>query len=135
MKDGPEGANFTSALKVIEVGTDDHGKPITSCAIVPVDAEPARAGKRAGARLTPDQNRFLDILNDAVLDAPAEHKTTIDGQIAVSREWLKMCCISKGWFDEADSDGRRRTRISNFINKLAGKKRVGANKLYVWPIS
>jgi AAA domain len=132
MKDGPEGATFTSSLQVVEVGTDQTGKPITSCAIAPI--APASASKSAGGRLTADQNRFLDILNDAVLDAPAEHKTTIGGALAISREWLKMCCISKGWFDEADGDNARRARVSNFINKLAGKKRVGANKLYVWPV-
>jgi hypothetical protein len=36
-KDGPEGASFTSALEVVEVGTDDHGEPITSCVIVPAE--------------------------------------------------------------------------------------------------
>ena len=134
MKDGPEGASFTSVLKVIEVGTRDDGKAITSCAVVPVDAPRASAGKKAGARLTADQTRFLDILNDAVLDAPAEHKTTIGGAVAISREWLKMCCIAKGWFDEADSENVRRAKVSNFVNKLAGKKRIGADKLYVWTV-
>ena len=38
-KDFAEGARFVSALKVIEVGTDDDGQPMTSCIIVPVDGD------------------------------------------------------------------------------------------------
>jgi hypothetical protein len=79
--------------------------------------------------------RSADVfLNDAVLDAPNEHKTTVGGQLAISREWLKQCCVSKGWFDEADSENLRRAKVSNFINKLAGKRVVGTDKLYVWPV-
>jgi hypothetical protein len=59
MKDGPEGANFTSRLEVIEVGTNDLGKPITSCAIVPSDA----AVVETGPKLTKTQQLAYDALN------------------------------------------------------------------------
>jgi hypothetical protein len=45
MKDGAEGASFTSALKLVEVGTSDKGKPITSCAIIPVEGDAAAKAK------------------------------------------------------------------------------------------
>jgi hypothetical protein len=134
MKDGAEGARFTSTLKVIEVGTDDAGQPITSCAIVPIEAAAASASSRA-SNLTGNQRRFIDILAEAVIDAPAEHKTTSNvprGAIAVSREWLKMCCKSKGWFDDEASESNNRAKVSNMINALAGKHRIGASSLYVW---
>jgi hypothetical protein len=52
MKDGAEGASFASALKVVEVGTDDEGQPITSCAIVEVDAATAaKTAKPKGPKL------------------------------------------------------------------------------------
>jgi hypothetical protein len=132
MKDGPEGTTFTSALKMVEVGTNNKGKPITSCAIVETEAISTAAKK--GPRLTADQRRFLDILNDAILDAPSEHKTTVGGCHAISREWLKQCCISKGLFDEGEKENARRSKVSRFINSLAGKRCMGANKLYVWPV-
>jgi AAA domain len=134
MKDGPEGASFTSSLQVIEVGTDDFGKPITSCAIVPIAPAPASTNKGAGG-LSANQRRFLDILTDALLDPPPEHKTTINipgGAVAISREWLKTCCIAKGWIEEADSN--RRQKINNMINALAGKHLIGASSLYVWSV-
>jgi hypothetical protein len=136
MKDGAEGAKFTSALKLVEVGTDEHAQAITSCAIIPVEATTASisAGKRAGSRITPNQQRFLDILRDAVLDAPDKHKTTVNipgGRVAVSREWLKMCCISKGWLED-DGSNKGRAKFSGMINALAGKRIIGTSKLFVW---
>src|SRR5262249_46096693 len=113
-------------------GVRDDGKPITSCVAVPVERTPAPAKSRTG--LTANQHRFLDILAEAILDAPAEHKTTIGGAVAVSREGRKMCCIAKGWLDEADSDNKRRAKLSNVVNALAGKRQVGVNKLYVWAV-
>jgi AAA domain len=133
MKDGPEGARFASALKVIEVGIDDEERPITSCVIEPIEGDAApKAGK--SARLTGNQNRFLDILRDAIVDAPHEHKTTADipgGRTAVSRQWLKMCCISKGWLDD-DGGNKTRAKFSEMINTLAGKRIIGTTRLYVW---
>jgi hypothetical protein len=132
MKDGPEGAIFTSRLEQIEVGTDDAGKPITSCIVVPVEPAPPSTKKKTG-RLSANQRRFLDILNDAILDAPPQHTTTTDipaGRIAISREWLKMQCIAKGWIDEADNSLRQ--KINNMINALAGKRVIGASSIYVW---
>jgi|tagenome__1003787_1003787.scaffolds.fasta_scaffold20982690_5 hypothetical protein len=132
MKDGPEGAHFTSALKIVEVGIDDDGEAMTSCVIVPELDAPQSAGK--SARVTANQNRFLDILHEAVLDAPDSHKTRFNipgGRTAISRDWLKMCCISKGWLDDDDSN-RSRAKLSEMINTLAGKRIIGASKLHVW---
>ena len=39
MKDGPEGDQINSRLEAVEVGTDDDGDPITSCVVVPVEAQ------------------------------------------------------------------------------------------------
>jgi hypothetical protein len=41
MKDGEEGETIVSRLKVVEVGTDNEGEPITSCVVVPVEGAPA----------------------------------------------------------------------------------------------
>jgi AAA domain len=37
MKDGPEGAVIVSRLEQVQVGIDQDGDPITSCAVIPVD--------------------------------------------------------------------------------------------------
>jgi AAA domain len=137
MKDDQPGQPLNCRLEVVQVGTDDDEDPITSCVVVPVDTPTPKPNSGHGGRLTSEQNRFLDILKDAVLDAPAQHKTTSGiprGQVGISREWLKTCCNAKGWFDESDTPSARRSKVTNFINKLAGKHRVGATKLFVWPV-
>jgi hypothetical protein len=132
MKDGAEGAGFVSALKVIEVGVDDAGQPITSCVIEAVEhAAPITTSR---PKLTANQSRFVDILREAVLDAPDDHKTTANipgGCTAISREWLKMCCAAKGWV-ENDGSSRSRAKVSEMINALAGKRIIGTTNLYVW---
>jgi hypothetical protein len=61
-KDGPEGEMIVSSLLTVEVGVDEEGDAITSCVIVPSNAEPARASP---ARLTPNQQTMLTILKSA----------------------------------------------------------------------
>jgi hypothetical protein len=134
MKDDLPAEPFCCRLERVEIGRDDEGGASTSCIVVPVDAGPASASTRA-SKLTASQARFLDILADAVLDAPAEHKTASGipgGRLAISREWLKTCCKSKGWFDPKASENNNRAKVSNMINALAGKRLIGANALYVW---
>jgi hypothetical protein len=66
MKDGPEGATFTSRLEVIEVGTDIRtGKPITSCIIVPVEDS---APTKKGPKLTGDAKLALDLLHGLIAE-------------------------------------------------------------------
>jgi len=135
MKDGEAGAVIGSRLEPVLLGTDDDGDPQASCVIVSADVAAASASIGASIRMTANQRRFLDIMNDALIDAPAEHKTKSGipgGQIAISREWLKMCCKSKGWFDTGASENNNRAKVSNMLNALAGKRLVGLSSLFVW---
>ena len=136
MKDGQPGAPFACRLESVELGKDDDGDTISSCVVVPADLASAGAGKGAGKKFTANQARFLDILAAAIRDAPEQHRTSIDipeGRIAISREWLKMCCIEKGWLDE-DGGNKSRAKFSEMINALAGKHLVGCSKLFVWSV-
>jgi hypothetical protein len=74
MKDGEPASPFACRLEPVELGVDDDGDPMNSCAIEPADLTSASTGTGA-SKLTGSQARFLDILTGAVLDAPAEHKT------------------------------------------------------------
>jgi hypothetical protein len=133
MKDGDASAPMASKLERIDLGKDDDGDTITSCIVVPVDVVPASKSTRAN--LTGNQTRFLDILREASDDAPAEHKTKSnipDGRTAISREWLKTCCLSQGWFDTEASENNRRAKLSNMINALAAKRLIGAIGLFIW---
>jgi hypothetical protein len=133
MKDSPAGQPLACRLEAVDVGACADGDTITSCVVVPVDGAPS-AGKSAGIHTTDNQKRFIDILRDAVLDVPDVHKCTHDipgGRTAISREWLKMCLVSKGWLEDSDSN-KSRAKASEMINTLAGKRIVGASRLFVW---
>jgi hypothetical protein len=62
-KDGEDGLKIGFALHPVQVGTYDSGKPMTSCVVVPVEAEPP-ASKRF--RLPRGQHMFLKVLDDAI---------------------------------------------------------------------
>jgi hypothetical protein len=134
MKDGEPAPPFSCHLKLMDdLGIDDDGDPITSCVITPAQSTPS-ASPRA-SKLTGSQARFLDILVEATIDAPEAHKTKAGipcGRTAISREWLKTCCKSKGWFDPAATENNNRAKVSNMINALAGKRLIGVNTLYIW---
>jgi len=63
MKDGAAGDVIASRLKVVEVGKDQDGEPITSCVIEPADVAPIVAASEA--RLTPNQKTMFRILHAA----------------------------------------------------------------------
>jgi hypothetical protein len=132
MKDDESGATIASKLERVEVGADSDGDTLASCVIVPVDADAINASNAAGKRLTANQARFLDILRDAMDDVPVQHKASVQGHHAVSREWVKICCKAQGWFDPEASDANNRAKVSNMLNGLAGKHVVGLTSLFVW---
>jgi AAA domain len=66
MRDGPEGTIVTGVAKVIEVGVDGNGKPLSSLVIVPVD-KPAEVHKRR------DWPRGLIVFRDALSEAILSH--------------------------------------------------------------
>jgi AAA domain-containing protein len=72
MKDGEPAPPFACRLEAVEIGMRVDGKPATSCVVVEAELPAAPLGKRAS--VTADQQRFLDILADAILDAPEVHE-------------------------------------------------------------
>jgi hypothetical protein len=65
LKDGEDGLKIGFELQSVTIGSNDDGKPITSCVVVPAQEESSRTGKRT--RLPPGQFKFLKLLDDAIL--------------------------------------------------------------------
>ena len=63
MKDGPDGDTWASRLEVVDLGADDDGDAITSCVVVPTDAD-----AKPTAKLSPDQRRAIDVLRNCIVD-------------------------------------------------------------------
>lgn len=64
MKDGEDGAKFGFKLEVLQVGVDDDGDAITSCAVVPVDFAPVQkeTSDRGLKRRGKIENHVLDVV-------------------------------------------------------------------------
>jgi hypothetical protein len=82
-KDGEVGLQFLSRLKVVEIGTDQDGDPITSCVVEAVDAtETPKAARAPVAKSTPAQQRLLmAVIAEAINEAGEEFRLSADGPI------------------------------------------------------
>jgi hypothetical protein len=136
-KDMAEGATLASRLEVVELGLDQDGDPITSCVCVPVSGN-AGAPQTKRSKLTDNQRRFMEILQIAIIEAPADLKGTAvvpPGQKAVTRDMLKRYCVANGWVEDGTSEKERnkaRAKISEMLNALAGKHLIGLTDQLVW---
>jgi hypothetical protein len=138
-KDMAEGATLQSRLKVVDLGLDQDGDPITSCVCVSASGS-AGAQLTKRSKLTDNQRRFMDILQIAIIETPADLKGTAvvpPGQQAVTRDMLNRYCVSKGWVAKGETkeeQARARAKISEMLNTLAGKAVIGLSEHYVWKV-
>ena len=72
----PEGAVITSRLETVDLGEDQDGDQITSCVVLPADAEPATAPIMPVAKLAPAAKIALTALSEAILDSGVLNATT-----------------------------------------------------------
>ena len=67
MKDGEEGATLTSCLKIIDLGIDQYGEPITSGVLLPTEASTVEAGSTEVLPSGSNNKIALDALTKALL--------------------------------------------------------------------
>jgi AAA domain len=112
MKDGPEGAIFTSRLEVIEVGTDLAGKPITSCAIAPIE----NAATAKGPKLSGDAKLAFEVLQDLI----AESGEAITSSHAPANTRGVSLSLWREYFYNAHTGDKQGTKKKAF-QRAAGK--------------
>lgn len=131
MKDGPEGIETLSRLKVITLGQDDNGEYISSCVIEPVEAETVEATaakKRNGnSRLSPKDKIVFDILAGALAlhgrpppepngDGP-EHEGIPPSATVISTELLRRLYLAKTNIN-GQTEHVRRVALNRSIERL-----------------
>jgi hypothetical protein len=140
--DSDEGECVAFTLESVELGACETAsaevpRKVFTAPVVVGSPDAPLTGARNGARkLNANQQRFVDILTTAAIEAPANVKdmdTIPSGITAVDRDMLKRYLVTKGWTEEVESNKSRAT-ISNMINALAGKKVIGVTKHHVWVI-
>jgi hypothetical protein len=141
-KDGETGLQLVSRLKVIEIGVDQDGDPITSCVIECVDA-PASAPKAlAKGRRSEEIEMIKRALSDAYarLADGVEPSLGFDGALVrkVPVERLRDEVRSRGFLETDDGDKLTSTARSNFRRAkaylIADKRFIEADKQF-WRLS
>lgn len=128
VKDGEDGATHQFRLDVIELGADDDGEPMTSCVVVPAQAEPvdrSRARRPTGA----NQRIVLDALGQLLREPrscgragapPTRPCITLDEVLDKIAPQLAV------------EPKRRRERVQQAITGLQSARLVKANEGWLW---
>jgi hypothetical protein len=82
-KDGEVGLQFLSRLKVVEIGIDQDGDPITSCVIEAVDATEVPTAARApvAKSIAAQQRLLMAVIVEAIDGTGEEFRSSVDGPI------------------------------------------------------
>jgi hypothetical protein len=133
MKDGAEGVTFTSSLQVIDVGTDENGKTISSCVIAPLEGQaPAAKAKRA-VKVPKNAMLALNALRDAVADyGQRVANAHVPAVNVVTLEQWRTYAYRRGLGGE--EAGSRQKAFVRAAETLAGSSLVGIWEPYTWPV-
>jgi hypothetical protein len=136
-KDGETGLQFVSRLKVVEIGSDQDGDPITSCVIEALDAPAAAARVPAKGRMSD-----IEMIKRAIVDAygrltdRVEPSPGFDGALVrkVPVDKLRGEIKSRGFLETDDDDKLTSTARSNFrrakTDLIAAKRFIEADKQF-----
>lgn len=115
-RDGKTGDRFCFQLEVIDVGTDEDGDSLTSCALVTTEVQQTKKKKD----ISPQARRALDILRNCMIDkgqirhVRADMPKVICVKILEYREYLRQEKISTS--DNPDSENKAITRSIDALN-------------------
>jgi len=133
MKDGVEGDEIVSVLKVVDVGTDADGDAITSCAVVPSDAPASTKAKQP--KLTSAAKIALDLLRKAVDEAghlpPACNHIPAERRVVHEDLWRRYCY--EGMISDSDKQDARQKAFKRASEQLQAARLVGVWDGLVWP--
>lgn len=133
LKDGAEGDVIASHLEAVEIGADEDGNPVTSCAVVP--AEPAYADRKTGLKVSPVPrvafDQLLECLADSGAAAPPSDRIPAGVKTVTLSEWKER--LSKVGIINAEGNPReqfRRIRVT-----LQTARAIGVWEDFVWAVT
>jgi hypothetical protein len=132
MKDDEAGKTVVSELKVIDLGPDDDGEPMTSCVIIPLTA--AGAGTKPGKKLSPLQLAALRALTDCLADMgkvpPASNHIPNAVPCVTMDEWREYL-FNQNVINRA---GAYREQFRRLHVALKNAGRIGIWNEFVWAV-
>ena len=129
MKDGAEGAVIGSRLERVELGIDDDGDEMSSCVVVPAEAEkPVKTNLPAAAKLA------LRALHEALADfgtlPPASNHIPSNTRTTTRTRWREYC-DAKTVTDSTNPDSKRKAFV-RAAEKLQELNFIGVWQDQVW---
>ncbi|HEU0156799.1 MAG TPA: AAA family ATPase [Stellaceae bacterium] len=141
MRDGAAGAQAYSRLAVVEVGYDDNGDPILSCAIVPADPPAAQSNAKPKGTKPPSPmaSKFFGALGDAIA-AHGQKMPASAGRLALTKERWEAEAIRLGLLDQIPTDrekmraaqNRRDAILSKYRRELIAANWLACNDKLLW---
>ncbi len=128
-RDGATGELLNFNLKVIELGTDADGDPITSCVIEATDRKPAKT-------TTAKQRRALEALNNVVVDhgqpAPDATHYPAKAQVVPVDQWRQQL-FNAGVLDQSAANPR--ADFKRLKDQLAERGLIGEWNSLMWAVN
>jgi hypothetical protein len=133
MKDGPEGTQIVSQLKVVDLGRDDYDEPICSCVICATEGA-APTQPSAKKKLAPAQQRALSLLAEAIAKTGTVPPTCdhIPPNVSCVPEALWRDYCYAGQISESDKPDAKRQAFNRSAKLLISFGHVGKWNDLVW---
>lgn len=123
----PTDGQFPFALKVVELGMNRRGKPVTTCIVEPSDEAPMVAG----ARLSGHVGRAIQVLADLIArTGEAGFNGAPPGARSVPEDWWREEFYQKA-MPGAEQEAKRKA-FRRSADQLISAKQVGMNNGRVW---
>ena len=129
MKDGPYGDVIASALEVETVGQDEDGEDITSCVVVPTDAQ--TSSKRDIPKSARTAFKLLEkAIEDTDEPAPTSNHIPRGTRTSSICLWRRYCYA--GMVAESDKPDSKQKAFVRAVKKLQEIGAIGIWGDYVW---
>jgi len=133
-RDDLDGQTYGFELKVVELGTDADGDPMTSCVVRELESAP-----RGGPALKPDERGWFDDIKIvfsepemATMLRPAEGMPL---QRCMTREALRAGLQTRGRIGVASDvalTSTERSTLLRFLNRLKDKGKLCMSGKFIW---
>jgi KaiC/GvpD/RAD55 family RecA-like ATPase len=132
-RDGISGEQFAFRLRLVELGRNQDGDPVTSCVVEPADEAP-RNGGTAKPKLSPTEARALELLGEAIAKAgeipPACDHIPSNVSCVTEALWREYCYA--GQISGSDKPDARQKAFRRAGEALVGTGHVGKWQAWVW---
>jgi len=128
--------DFAFTLKVVELGVNKRGKPVTSC-VVEGEGEGHTAGAVLAPRLKGHVRRALDVLHDLLIESGKGGFSGVpDGCPSVPEDWWRQRFYDRTLADgkeDVSQEGKRKAFV-RAAQELQDRRLIGISRGRVWSV-